>query len=257
MEVGSANVQAPVSDQNSQASQDPLDNPVWHALNSQLERFAQRSSDGRAVRFMPDVSVFWAVDRIDGQSWRALARLAGPGGMSLLFRRELPAAPEGWTELFRLQCYQMIADDLPDLTSPPELAGLDVATLGTADVDDMLALVKLTDPGPFLPRTLELGTYIGVRSEGRLIAMAGQRLQLPGFCEVSAVCVHPDARRQGLGAALTLWMLRQIHDQGDLAFLHVLNTNDKALALYKALGFKVRCTIDVAGHRWLSAPDGS
>jgi len=141
----------------------------------------------------------------------------------------------------------MIARDLPAIPV------LDLLPLGTADTDEVMSLVELTEPGPFRPRTIELGAYVGVRQAGRLMAMAGQRLHLPGWREISAVCTHPDARRQGLGAALTLWVAGHIREQGEEALLHVLATNESAVRLYEALGFEIRCTLEVVGNRWLAA----
>jgi len=216
-----------------------LDNPVWHALRSRLSGFRESEERGEAVRFDPGVSIFGAVDRLDESGWAALERLVGPRGHVALFRAGIKTTPEGWSELFRGRICQLVARDVP---APPEL---EVSRLGSDDAEEMVALTQLTEPGPFLPRTVELGTYIGIRRSGRLIAMAGQRFDLPGWTEISAVCTHPDARRQGLGAALTLWMARLIRERGDGAFLHVLEENESALRLYEALGFEVRIRSDV------------
>lgn len=229
-------------------SEDILDNPVWHALHGPLERFAECSPDGRARRFESDVSFFAAVDRVDEQGWAALAELVGTAGLAVLFRDEVPAAPEGWTEQFRIPCYQMISRDLPDAPR------LDVRSLRAADAGEVMALIELTEPGPFLPRTLELGRYVGVHRGGRLIAMAGERFRMPGWCEISAVCAHPDARRQGLGAGLTLLLAAQIRAEGNEALLHVMDTNESAIRLYQKLGFEIRRKIDVVGNQWQAPP---
>jgi predicted GNAT family acetyltransferase len=152
-------------------------------------------------------------------------------------------------ETYRDECFQLIAEDLDP---PPEL---DIDELGPDDDAEMLALAQLTEPGPFGPRTHELGTYIGIRRDGRLIAMAGQRLCLPGWTEVSAVCTHPDARQLGFGAALTLRMAAKIREDGDEAFLHVLASNENALRLYQTLGFTIRRKVDVVVVQWGEQPD--
>jgi len=103
----------------------------------------------------------------------------------------------------------------------------------------MMALVKLTEPGPFAARTVELGTYIGIRSGGQLIAMAGERMRFPGFTEVSAVCTHPDHRGRGHGSALVRTLLRAIRHRGETPFLHIFSDNVRARALYQALGFSL------------------
>ena len=164
-----------------------LDNPVWHSLSGPQQRFAELSLDGLARRFVPEVSPFSAVDQVNEESWAALAELVGPQKTAVLVRPRVPPAPEGWTELFRQPCHQMIARDLPAIPV------LELLQLGTADTDEIMSLVELTEPGPFRPRTIELGAYVGVRQAGRLMAMAGQRLHLPGWREISAV-VHPSRR---------------------------------------------------------------
>ena len=211
-----------------------LDNAVWHALRTRQARFAESHPSGRVIRFDREVSIFGAVDEIDPESWRAQAELAGSEGYTMLFRDDVPGSPAGWEEVFRGPTFQMVAGDLrpvPDVS--PVL-------LGAEDAAEMQALVEITEPGPFFSRTHEMGTYVGVRRKGRIVAMAGERLKVPGWTEISAVCTHPDAQRQGLGAALTLWMARSIRGAGDEAFLHVLETNENALRLYHALGFEIR-----------------
>ncbi|MDJ0847230.1 MAG: GNAT family N-acetyltransferase [Myxococcota bacterium] len=138
----------------------------------------------------------------------------------------------------------MVARELPPA---PELA---VVELGPADVPEMLELTQLTEPGPFLTRTIEMGRYLGARREGRLVAMAGERLRLPGWTEVSAVCTHPNAQRQGLGAALTLHAAEAIRERGDRVFLHVLEVNENAIRLYRALGFEVRRRVEAVAAQW-------
>lgn len=216
-----------------------LDNPAWYALRGRLAGFAESDPKGLAVRFQPDVNIFCALGECDADGWNALAELAGPGGFAVLFRARVPAPPPGWDEAFRDFGWQMVAGDIP---GPPE--SHEVTRLGRDDVDEMLALTRLTEPGPFLPRTIELGSYLGIKQDGRLVAMAGQRLRVPGFTEVSAVCTHPDARGQGLASALTLAVASEIRASGDEAFLHVANGNDGALRLYESLGFTVRKKVD-------------
>ena len=169
--------------------------------------------------------------------------MAESTGVAILFRAEIPRVPEvaPVIETYRGQAFQMLAPaELPRLKMP------EVEVLGPADAEDMLALTKLTEPGPYGVRTPELGTYVGVREQGRLVAMAGERFCWPGFGEISAVCTHPDVRGQGLGAALTIWMANHIVGRGDAAFLHVVSDNTSAKALYERLGFTVRRTVEVA-----------
>jgi predicted GNAT family acetyltransferase len=118
--------------------------------------------------------------------------------------------------------------------------------LTTADVPEMLALTKLTEPGPFLPRTIELGAYLGVHDAGSLVAMAGERLHLTGFTEISAVCTHPQYRGRGYGNALLSALISRITRRGETPILHVRTQNVAALRLYEKLGFKVRAQLHLA-----------
>ena len=117
--------------------------------------------------------------------------------------------------------------------------------LTKADVPEMLALTKLTEPGPFLPRTIELGTYLGVYDAGSLVAMAGERLHLTGFTEISAVCTHPHYRGRGYGNTLMSALIGRITSRGEIPFLHV-RTQNAAVRLYEKLGFKVRAQLHLA-----------
>ena len=226
----------------------PLDNPVWHTLRGPRTDLAEQVRGGTALRFSSEISIFAAVEHFDDDAWTAQAELVGQGGVVFLFRDRVPAPPEGWTELMRIPTLQLVAGDL---APAPDAA---IVTLGDADVEEMLALTKLTEPGPFLPRTHELGTYVGVKQAGRLVAMAGERFQMPGWTEISAVCTHPDARRQGLGAALSLRVAQNIRKRGDEAFLHVIETNESALLLYESISFRIRRMMDVVALQWGDAP---
>jgi predicted GNAT family acetyltransferase len=106
----------------------------------------------------------------------------------------------------------------------------------------MLDLVARTRPGPFLPRTIELGGYIGIRRNGALVAMAGERLRPPGWSEISAVCTDADFRGKGLATRLTLAVACAITDRGELPFLHAAADNVSAIRLYQSLGFRLRRT---------------
>jgi ribosomal protein S18 acetylase RimI-like enzyme len=230
---------------------DVLDNAVWHALRTRQAHFAEGDSTGRAIRFDREVAFFGAVEEIDPARWEAHAELAGPEGFAMFFRDEVPAPPPGWEEVFRGPTWQLVAGDLRPVPDVSPVA------LGSGDAEEMLALVQLTEPGPFFPRTHEMGTYVGVKREGRIVAMAGERLKVPGWTEISAVCTHPDAQRQGLGAALTLWMARAIRETGDEAFLHVLANNENALRLYQSIGFEIRRMVVAVVARRLPDDDAS
>jgi predicted GNAT family acetyltransferase len=144
--------------------------------------------------------------------------------------------PPPWVVLREARITQMVRQD----RSPLPEGDIEPIPLGAPDVADMLALVELAQPGPFRRRTIELGRFIGLRQHGRLVAMAGERMWIDGFREVSAVCAHPDVRGRGHARALTARVVNRMLADGEMPFLHVLSTNAGALELYRALGFEKR-----------------
>ena len=211
-----------------------LDNPVWHAITGPQRRLARIADGETAGRFEPEVSVFGAVAGLDPSAWAALASVLDGENVVALLRPEDVEVPDGWRTFAAVPCHQYVADELPVAPS------VDLVELGPGDAAEMQALVELTEPGPFGPRTHEMGTYLGLRRAGSLVAMAGQRLRLPGHTEISAVCVHPEARREGLGGTFTLAVAARIRAAGDEPFLHVRHGNDGAIELYERLGFRRR-----------------
>lgn len=125
----------------------------------------------------------------------------------------------------------------------------DLVELGSEDVPEMLDLAALTRPGPFWRRTHELGRYVGVHHDGRLVAMAGERLRPPGWTEISSVCTAPNFRGRGLAAQVVSTLANGIVDRGERPFLHVAADNAGALALYQRLGFEVRRQVTFHGYR--------
>jgi ribosomal protein S18 acetylase RimI-like enzyme len=221
---------------------DLLDNPVWHALNGPQKTVAEHRSS--ASRYIPAIAPFSALpDAPDGGAWDDLRDLIGPAGVAVLFTPP-PEVPDGWEELFRLPTLQMLGGAV----RPERAAGVEILT--DADVDDMLALVERTQPGPFTARTIELGDYIGVRDDhGALIAMAGERMHPPGHREISAVCTDDAARGRGLASALVRDLVGRICDRGETPMLHVLASNERAIRVYVELGFTVRHEQPVIGLR--------
>ena len=216
----------------------PLDNAVWHSLTTRHERFAESAGDAR--RYRPDVSVFAALGDLGDSAWGDLATLVGPGGHAVLFRDELPEPAAGWTHLGGGIGHQMVLGELAPVPVPI------ARPLGADDVGQMLALVEVTRPGPFSVRTVELGHYFGVFDGDALVAMAGERLQLPGYTEVSVVCTHPDWRGRGLAAGLTARVAQGILARGDTPILHHAADNDPARRVYEALGFQFRREVGFA-----------
>lgn len=209
-----------------------LDNVVWHAIDGPLHALADRV--GLAGRFHADVSPFAATADGSARAWADLAEIVGPGKATVVFAPTVDLV-EGWTKEHAIPCHQLVAGDVPSRTDDFEFVDL-----GPHDVPDMLELVAATQPGPFATRTIEFGRYLGYRVDGKLVAMAGERLRCTGFTEVSAVCTAPDFRARGLAGALTIAVVEHIRSRGDEAFLHVASTNESAHRLYLALGFVVR-----------------
>ncbi|WP_221359086.1 GNAT family N-acetyltransferase [Streptomyces beigongshangae] len=220
------------------AARHPLDNPGLTSLTGPHARFAERR--GRVLRYPVDVSPWLALpDEPDAGDWADAAVLAGPGAEVAVpaFRGEVP---EGWEVAWRVDGVQFVdGGDGGDggLATAPDP---EAVPLGPADVPEMLDLVGRTRPGPFLPRTVELGTYLGIRRDGVLVAMAGERLHPPGWTEISAVCTDPAFRGEGLATRLTLAVADGIRARGETPFLHTGADNATAVRLYESLGFRLR-----------------
>ncbi|MFJ4679605.1 MULTISPECIES: GNAT family N-acetyltransferase [unclassified Kitasatospora] len=222
-----------------------LDDPVGHSLGGAHAHLARRC--GEAVRYDPEVASFSSVGARPGPgAWDDLVGLLGAGEFADLF--SCPALPPAhWEPEFVLEGHQLVQ---VEQVRPALPGGLRAVELGAADVPEMLDLVERTRPGPFRPRTRELGTYLGVRDrDGTLLAMAGERLHPPGFTEVSAVCTAPGARGRGLAAHLVGELAARITARGERPFLHVAAANTGALALYGRLGFARRADVVFRGFR--------
>ena len=209
----------------------PLDAPVWQALTTRQAALAR--GDGGARRIDPDYGLFAAVAAHDVDHHAALADLVAPGDTIGLFELAPPAALPGFRCVKTARCVQMVAADPPPAT-------IDAIGLGEDDAAEMVALAELTRPGPFFRRTHRFGGFLGIRIDGRLAAMAGTRLALPGYREVSGVCTHPDFRGRGLAAGLIAAVGGAIHAAGETPFLTSYADNPGAIALYRRLGFAPR-----------------
>lgn len=214
----------------------PLDNVIWQALTTRQECFAQGS--GAARKFIADVGPLSAFEDGEAAGYRSLASLLGAKETGAVFLNAPYEPREGWEYLAGAPLVQMVHENGKDV--PRSSPRIDLVELGSSDSLEMIALTKLTQPGPFGPRTHELGTYLGIRKEGKLVAMAGERLKVAGYTEVSAVCTHPDFLGQGYAAALMSEIMRCIRKRGETPFLHVRQDNARAIALYERLGFRTR-----------------
>jgi predicted GNAT family acetyltransferase len=216
-----------------------LDRPVWESL---VSRHATLSQGGPlAKRYVPDVNLF-ASARDDGaEALAALAELVKPGEHVYVLQVPGIAVPETLHAAKTALGVQMVAAR-PIAAEPGSDA---VLPLGDADAPEMLALAQLTQPGPFLARTHVMGRFIGIRIDGRLAAMAGERMHVPGHTELSGVCTHPDFRGRGLARRLSATVCAGIEARGETPFLHAWKNNHSAIALYEKLGFRWRTDVNV------------
>jgi predicted GNAT family acetyltransferase len=216
-----------------------LDRPVWASL-SHSPHLAEGGH--LAKRFRRDVNLFASACDDSLSSLAALRGLVFEGESVYVLQVPVIRVPTGLVAARAAQGVQMLA------TRPiaSQAGDLSIVELGDADAPEMVALAQLTEPGPFLPRTHTMGRFIGIRINGRLAAMAGERMRIPGFTEVSGVCTHPDFRGQGLARRLSSVVANAIQQRGEQPFLHAWTTNHAAIALYERLGFEFRAAVQVA-----------
>lgn len=226
-----------------------LDNPIWNALRTEHAGIAL--GDGRARRYPSHIGPLSGIPDQDSGNYAALAMLA-PEDIAVLFSLEPFRIPAGWEVLRALELVQMVrprpAVGAPGFDSAaPDAMRPDpqIQPLTAADAQEMVALAELTKPGPFRLGTLELGGFVGIFENGRLLSMAGRRLHLPGMVEVSGVCTHPESRGRGYAKTLMERVIEEIEREGKTAFLHSLPDNP-AIRLYEQLGFGMR-----ASFRWV------
>ena len=219
-----------------------LDNPVWSALTGPHAAFA--IGRGLARHYPRAVVPFSAVAEASEAAYADLAADLPAGVEARLFRPAEEPLPAGWESVSARPIVQMVAEGRGGAGGDDA----EIVLLHPADMLEMLDLVAATKPGPFEHRTIEMGRYVGIRRDGKLVAMAGERLRLPGHVEISAICTHPDARGQGLAARLTRHLMNAIVAEGSLPFLHVYADNP-AMRLYERLGFRPRTTMWVLWRR--------
>ena len=215
------------------ASASVLDSPIWSALTGHHAHLA--IGNELVKRYPEDVSPFVGVkDWEHPEVWDAILDVFGHGATVSVSHAD-PLLPDGWTPVFSIPGVQLVQTDR--LSPRPDAEAVE---LGGEDSAEMLALVERNRPGPFLPRTHEMGRYAGIRRDGRLIAMAGERLHPDGWTEISAVAVDESHRRQGLASRLVLDIAFHIQQRGDRALLHAAADNTSAIAGYEKLGFTLR-----------------
>ena len=198
-----------------------LDRPVWSTLSTRQRDLTL--GDGRALRFQPRYNVFGAAADGSRENLAALAELIPTDGSLWVVEAEPFIPPPGVVAVKAAVCAQMVAE------APKP-----------GDAAQMLALATLTEPGPFFEATHQLGAFVGIKQDGRLVAMAGERMRPPGYTEVSGVCTHPDHRGRGHAGRLMQVVAGRITARGETPFLHSYASNLGAISLYESLGFAIR-----------------
>jgi GNAT superfamily N-acetyltransferase len=212
-----------------------LCNPFWTALRSRHAGIAQ--SVGEVARYPADRAPFLGVAHADVDIADAFETLIAPNERVYLLG-VAPPAPDGWTLAWLGDLAQMIC-----VASLPVADGPEVVALGDADRDAVLALTALVYPHYFRARTMSMGRYFGIHRDGRLAAMAGERLGTERFQEVSAICTHPDFNGLGYARRITAMLTNDILASGRIPYLHVSQANTRARTMYERMGYRLRRTI--------------
>ena len=214
-----------------------LDNPAWAALTTHQAHLALGGDLAR--RYPPHLAPIAAVGRRDRAALEELATLVPEGdsvSLPATLESVVPILPPQLEATLQRRLVQMVCETRVDVPT----ADVEPSVLGEADIPDMLALTTLTHPGPFRSQTYTLGTYLGIRIDGRLAAMGGQRMHVPGYRELSAICTHPDFQGRGYARAIVAWLTTETFDRGLIPFLHVEEANQRAQRVYRDFGFVER-----------------
>lgn len=222
-----------------------LDNPIWNALTTLHAELAMGARMAR--RYKSDVGPLAGLRVVSAEAFAELAEIVPVGDVAVLFLEAKPELPAGWEMVAEGKIIQMVC------AATPEVPVVDAAivSLGETDFGEMVALAKLTEPGPFRERTPTLGGFFGIRVGGRLAAMAGRRCAIAGrdgggFVEVSAVCTHPDFRGHGYARALVATVARDVLGDGMVPYLTSYAHNAGAIRVYEQVGFVLRRGLELA-----------
>jgi ribosomal protein S18 acetylase RimI-like enzyme len=214
----------------------PLDNPAWSALTTHQAQIAL--VEGMARRFPPEMAVHGALALPMPQAWQSMARLAKVP--VALFSSAPLAPPSGWTVTRDGELFEMVHENTGAVAESQDL-GLPIADLSEADLPEMSAIYEATRPGRKLcQRILKLGGFVGVRAEGKLVAMAGLRMHLPGFREITKVATLPGFEGRGYATALVATLVQRIREHKECPFLTVHTGNLRAVEIYRRQGFRER-----------------
>ncbi|HXM65253.1 MAG TPA: GNAT family N-acetyltransferase [Candidatus Acidoferrum sp.] len=232
-----------------------LDNVIWNALTTRQAEFAESHAEAR--RFAPEVTQLAGFNAPTDAGYASLKGLLADRGTLALFLAEPYQARAGCELAASGSVWQMVCENGNGLSPSADDSEFELIELGVADSPEMIELTALTKPGPFGKRTHELGTYLGIRRDGKLVAMAGERLKVLAFTEVSAVCTHPQHAGHGYARVLMMEVMRRIRERGETPFLHVREDNARAIALYERIGFRRRVVSHLAVLRRVAAEEYS
>jgi ribosomal protein S18 acetylase RimI-like enzyme len=216
----------------------PLDTPIWTALTTKQAQHAQSSALAR--RFPPEMTLLGALAANTAMAFDSLAQLIQRDAVTLYFTSP-PQIPAGWEIVRAVELHQMVQETETPAPDPQGSATPEVIELTPADVPEMSAVYIATRPGRTLcPRIQKLGPFLGVREDGKLVAMGGLRLHLPGYREITTVATLPDHEGRGYATAIVRSLIERIRLRGDRPFLTVGTGNTRAIEIYHRLGFKER-----------------
>ena len=217
----------------------PLDNVGWNSLTSKHRHLGVIGE--KAAKYRTQVSMIAGIAENTPEAFAELAEISEPGVPVVLLGNAPPEGHPDWVVRRRAEAHQMVID------APIEYEDKEFVGLTPEDVPEMMALVELTQPGPFSPGTIEMGDYIGIKVDGKLVAMGGERMKPEGYTEVSGICTHPDHRGRGYAKAITGHITNAIFERGETPFLHVFVNNEPAIRLYERLGYRKRATVKASG----------
>jgi ribosomal protein S18 acetylase RimI-like enzyme len=211
-----------------------LDNPIWQALLTGNKQWANGSEQAKYIN--RELGFFAGLRSNSEEELMDLMDRVSAKSRFILFTPEELSVPKGWRIALKKELLQMVYAH----QQPPAAALDELTPLHDKDVPAMLELTALTNPGPFLSRTIDFGHYEGIFKENKLVAMTGQRLKPDPYIEVSAVCTHPAHTGKGYAAKLVASQVRHILAASRIPFLHVYPDNTGACKLYEKLGFHTR-----------------
>lgn len=215
----------------------PLDNPVWNALSSGNKHLAKGTD--RAKIFDPEVSPFAAVIGNSPENLLELHGLIDNDRLVFLWASKLLSVPQQWKVIACIPGFQMVYEK----ETVNAIDRTRIMPLSAKHIPEMLALTKLTKPGPFGTKTIGFGNYEGIFENGNLVAMTGRRFHCFDHIEISAVCTHPDQLGKGYAKQLLLSQLGHILNESAKPYLHVKGDNERAIHVYESLGFTVRMPV--------------